>query len=362
MQLTCSRGLLSPLRSSDFEPLVHPGPLLRDLAVEATDPLAVLASIKAQYSSRESFLLELERSGLRGRAGGGFPVAWKWQQLASGEDEARFFVCNAHSGAPGTFKARLLLSKNPARVVADLLLASWAVGAQVGILYLGRESVDEQRLLEEALSAVRPRTEIELLVVRSPGGYITGEETALMEIVEGRVGRPRGKPPLPTSKGILGHPTAVTNLETLLHAGFVARHGAEIFRKTGGRYTPGTMVFSLSGDVERPGLYELPLGTPLRTLLYDLGGGGVDGTEIQGVLPGGPGSRILTSEMFDVPMDFDSLTEVDSDLGSGAVIVIGAGQSVTDLAIELGAFFHRASCGKCQPCQDGTNRTPLLSH
>jgi NADH-quinone oxidoreductase subunit F len=243
-------------------------------------------------------------------------------------------------------------------------IGAFAVGAEVAIIYLGHLFLREELQLSKALGEAKEAGYLggaaggpDIFIYRSPGGYISGEETAIFELIEGRPGRPRGKPPVPTREGILGSPTVVNNLETLLHALFIIEHGPDRFREAGTPNCPGTLLFSLSGQVERPGLYELGLGTSLRQLVLVHGGGGLRGRPLRAVLPGGLSSRLFGPESLDIDLDYDSMRDAGADLGAGAVIVVTAEADVAALTLQLARFYHENSCGKCQPCKDGTGRT-----
>jgi len=363
-----------PTIEGSLLPRVHTGPLLADLLASGPrledyvrDGGYRVAARVVNGTPREEVLRAVDAAGLRGRGGGGFPTAIKWRQVLQSPHPEKYFVCNVHAGQPGGFKERFLLTTSPHQVLEAVTVAGLAVGANAAILFLGNGLEAEERILLDALAEAGraglvgpPSGGPEIFVYRSPGGYITGEETAALELLEGRVGRPRGKPSLPTQKGLLGCSTVVNNLETVLHAFFIAKHGPERFRETGTADAPGTLVFSLSGEIELPGLYELPLGTSLRELLFDLGGGGAGKARISAVLPGGVASGLLGKDSFDVALDFDSLRDAGADLGSGTVIVISEATASADLAIDLARFYHQASCGKCQPCKDGTGRVSFM--
>jgi NADH-quinone oxidoreductase subunit F len=329
-------------------------------------------SLDYRLISRESetTLAVLEAAGLRGRAGAGFPTAVKWRQVANAASTEKYFVCNAHSGRPGGFKESFLIEKNPHRVLEAVAFGAAVVGAKTAIIYLGRLLEQEQAALEKALNEAKSQnllgpgtTAPDILLYRSPGGYVTGEETALLELLEGRPGRPRGKPPMPTRSGLLGAPTVIDNLETVLQAFFIFKHGAERFREAGTKRCSGTLIFCLSGEVERPGIYELPLGTPLRSLIFDYGGGMKDGRGIKAVLVGGVSGTLLKPDALDTKLDYDDFNEIGGSLGGGVVIVVSDDSSIVDLAIELAGFYYQNSCGKCQPCKDGTGRTlHMLNH
>jgi NADH-quinone oxidoreductase subunit F len=250
--------------------------------------------------------------------------------------------------------------------VEAVICGALVVGARTAFIALPPQFAAEAQALEEAIKVATEAEfigpDLRVFVYRSLGGYIIGEETALMELIEGKIGRPRTKPPLPTARGVFSKPTAVSNLETLLQAHYILKTGAQKFREHGQPHAPGTLVFSLSGHVKRPGLYELPLGTTLREIIFDHGQGTPGDHPLKAVFPGGLSSPVLSSESLDVSMDFDSLREIDSDLGSGAVIVVAEPACMVQIAAQLNDFFYYSSCGKCQPCKDGTQRTSVMLH
>ena len=367
-------GQIKLERINNNGPHVHRGPLIESLLSDAAasfDDYVRLGGYDVarrliQSSHREEALQTLEEAGLRGRAGGGYPTAHKWWLVSRQEDEEKYFICNANAGQAGGFKERYLLNTNPRRIVEAVVCGALVVGARTAFIALPPQFAAEAQTLEavikEATEAGLIGPDLQVFVYRSLGGYIVGEETALMELIEGKIGRPRTKPPLPTARGVFSKPTAVSNLETLLQAHYILKNGAQKFREQGQPFAPGTLVFSLSGHVKRPGLYELPLGTTLREIIYDHGQGLLDERPLKAVFPGGLSSPVLTSESLDVAMDFDSLREIDSDLGSGAVIVVAEPACMVQIAAQLNDFFYYSSCGKCQPCKDGTQRTSVMLH
>jgi NADH-quinone oxidoreductase subunit F len=358
-----------------WKPHVQRGPLLHDFLSSASRHINETGGYEVARSALSltpaTIIQSIEEAGLRGRGGGGFPTGHKWKLVAESAASERYFICNANAGQPGGFKERFLLRTNPHRIIESLALAAIALNATTAIVFLPQHFGLEARLLEEALQEAsanglvgenafglgRP---LNIAVYRAFGRYITGEETALMELVEGRVGRPRGKPPLPVSRGLFGAPTAINNLETLLHIYYIVKHGARKFREIGTRYSPGSLVFSVSGHVQRPGLYELPLGTTLRELIFHHAQGIASGAQIKMVLPGGVSSPVVTESSLDLPLDYDSAYDARLDLGSGTVIVTSKTTSAVTLARCLSVFFHEKSCGKCRPCEDGTRRTMLM--
>lgn len=365
--------IVSALVDPGVEPFVGSGPLLDDLTAAGNGNFEtyrrgggydVLEHARATMTP-ESITNLVDAAGLRGRAGGGFPTGHKWSLVRRADSKERYFVCNAHASDAGSLKQRHLLRSSPHRVVEAVLLAMHAVGARHGFLFLGAALEDEAVRLRAAVAEAASAGLLEGLEVEvalSTGGYVTGEETAMLEILEGRPGQPRTKPPVPTKVGLRGHPTAISNLETTLHAWRIVRDGEAAFRAHGTRYAAGTQVLVLSGAVQRPGLYEVGLETTLRTLIEDerYGGGLVPGSELGFVLPGGLSSPVLGPEALDTALDPDALADVGSSAGAGLVVVVPDDLDVVDIAIELQRFFHESSCGKCPPCQDGTRRAVVL--
>lgn len=354
------------------------GPLLTDLTAQPAHRLAEyrgaggyeLAARVARSRDHAAVCETLEEAGLRGRAGGGFPTGHKWHLVARSEAPEKYFVCNANAG-PGDMKVSYILGAAPHKVIEAVCVGALTVGASVAYLAIPAALAEIHQMFEAALAEVTEAgllgedafgsgRALELRLVSLPPVYIVGEETALLEHIEGRPPRPRGKPPLPTSRGLHGAPTVVSNIETVLHAAWVLRHGAAAFRSQGAEYAPGTLVFSVSGDVERPGLYELPLGTSLAKLVNELAGGVRGRGRAKLVFPGGLASVPVAGPALDVALEYDVLKELGSELGSGTILVVAEDTSAVDLAIELGRLFHESSCGKCQPCKDGTQRTLVM--
>lgn len=372
---------LEKIADNEFRPFVEAGPLIESLSLHAHGSFDeyvrgggydVLRRI-AQSTNREEPIQILEDSGLRGRAGGGYPTAHKWWLVSQYAEDEKYFICNANAGHAASFKERYLLNLNSRRIVEAVVTGAIIVGAKTAFIalppHLTNEAQSLERAIDEATQAgfICPNPcgapgSLHVIVYRSFGDYIVGEETALLELIEGKVGRPRTKPPLPTSRGLFSKPTAISNLETLLHAHFILKAGAQQFRKRGPARSPGTLVFSLSGHVKRPGLYELPLGTTLRELIFKHGQGMLDDRGFKAAFPGGLSSPVLGSDSLDIALDFDSLREVDSDLGSGSVIVVAEPTCMVQIATQLADFFYYSSCGKCQPCKDGTQRTGVMLH
>ncbi len=312
--------------------------------------------VRAAAMPQAAVLNAVARSGLLGRGGAGFSTARKWEMVISRQAAQKYLVCNAAEDEPGTFKDRYLLRDNPHQMLEGVLIAAYTIGASTAYIYINGRYTEEAAFMAEAIEAAREdgrfQTEtgvIDVRIANSPGTYVAGEETAAIAVIEGGVARPRQKPPYyPAASGLYGMPTAVNNAETLSNLPFILREGPEAFRSIGTGL--GTMLFTLTGDVARPGLYELPLGTPIRTLIEDCGGGIKDGKRLKALFPGGPSNTIITAAEIDTPLDFQSLRAIGSGLGTGAVIVMSEDVCMVQTAIEYGRFFARESCGQCPPC------------
>ncbi|HEY6329064.1 MAG TPA: NADH-ubiquinone oxidoreductase-F iron-sulfur binding region domain-containing protein [Blastocatellia bacterium] len=358
-------------------PYVHVGPIIAGLVSRSARSLTDYKRAGGGHVLRKaieigpaSVIAALDQAKLRGRAGGGYPASHKWWLVSRREESEKYFICNANSMQPGGFKEQFLINSSPHTIIEACAIAAHTVGAPAAFIFLPSHFGRELELLEASAAEWREsgwltdetcgRGFVDVIPLRSPGRYISGEETALLEILEGRIGRPRGKPPLPTSKGAFGLPTVVNNLETVLNAYHILDVGPERYRQHGTVNSPGTLVFCLSGHVNRPGLYELPLGTTLRSLIFEHGQGVKDGESLKAVFPGGISSPVASPDMLDLPLDFDSVREAGSDLGSGSVIVVADGTCMVDLAGRLAEFFSEASCGKCHPCSEGTRRTATM--
>jgi NADH-quinone oxidoreductase subunit F len=318
--------------------------------------------------SSEEVLKALEDSGLQGRGGAGFAMGKKASFLPRG-DMDKYLCCNADESEPGAFKDRELMQKNPHQLIEGIAIAARAAGANRCFIYI-RGEYDLQgdileRAVEEAYDAgflgpdvLRSGEQVELVVHRGAGAYICGEETALLDSLEGKRGNPRLKPPFPAVQGLYGGPTLINNVETLSNVPHIVASGAEWFRSFGTEESPGTKVVSVSGDVRRPGNYEVELGTPTRKIINGLAGGTVGRRKIKCFFPGGSSSPVLTAEEgLDVPYSFEGMRDAGSMLGSGSVIVCDETTNVVELALRTARFYHHESCGKCTPCREGTNWT-----
>lgn len=315
----------------------------------------------------------LNESRLRGMGGAGFPTGRKWELVASEAAQPKYVICNADESEPGTFKDRFILTNLPHLIVEGMLLAGLTIGAERGIIYLRHEYAPEKQSLELALKQARQlgvlgdnaagsgqRFEIEIFV--SPGGYILGEETALLEALEDKRGEPRNKPPYPGTHGLWGKPTLINNVETFALATSIVHFGSKWWHDQGCGECSGIKFFSISGDIARPGVYEIPIGTPVSRLI-EMAGGMKQNKSLKAFLPGGASSNFLTPGHVHTPLDFDAMKKAGSMLGTGAVIVIADDQDLFGLATNLVQFFRNESCGKCVPCRIGSEQAvQLLNH
>jgi NADH-quinone oxidoreductase subunit F len=322
---------------------------------------------KALAMTPEEVLKQLEASNLRGRGGAGFAMGKKVSFLPHGSIE-KYLVCNADESEPGTFKDRELMQKNPHLLIEGLIVASYAAGAARSFIYIRGEYVQQADVLDAALAEAREAGYIgedilgsghslSLLVHRGAGAYICGEETGLLDSLEGKRGNPRLKPPFPANQGLYQGPTLINNVETLATVPSIIRMGGEGYAKLGTEQSTGTKLVSVSGHVRRPGNYEIELGIPSREIIYGLAGGPDEGREVKCWFPGGSSAPVLTGEDLDVPYDFESLAKAGSMLGSGAIIVVDDSTPILDVALKTAKFYRHESCGKCTPCREGTNWT-----
>ena len=294
---------------------------------------------------------ELKRAGLRGRGGAGFPTGVKWGKVVHHRVTERYFVCNAGEHEPGTFKDRYLLQHHPHRLIEGCLIAAFTVGAGESYIYLNAEFLEARDSLAKAMEQARRRgllgknvldsgVDLELEIFDGHGSYVAGEETAMLESMQGRPAQPKEKPPFyPTDFGLHGKPTLVNNVETLSHVPLILHKGAQWFAAVGVERSPGTMLFSLSGAVKRPGVYECPLGTTLRHVIEECGGGVPDGRTIKAVFPGGPSFAMVGPDALDLAMDFDSLKQAGTGLGSAGVIVVDDATCMVAQTLMLSTFF-----------------------
>jgi NADH-quinone oxidoreductase subunit F len=322
---------------------------------------------KALGMSREQVVHELEASAIRGRGGAGFPMGKKVSFIPQGQMD-KYLVCNADESEPGTFKDRELMQKNPHALIEGIIIAAYAMGANKAFIYIRGEYVLQADILDAAIEEARAKGylgdrilgsdhTLTLWVHRGAGAYICGEETALLDSLEGKRGNPRLKPPFPANQGLYQGPTLINNVETLATAPAIIEMGGEEYARLGVANSTGTKLVSVSGNVTNPGNFEIELGISSRDLIYGLAGGPPEGREVLMWFPGGSSSPVLTKEDLDLPYDFDSMAKAGSMLGSGAVIVVDDSNSVVDVALKTAQFYRHESCGKCTPCREGTNWT-----
>jgi len=308
---------------------------------------------------------EITASGLRGRGGAGFSAGAKWGFMPSDGPGPHYLVCNADESEPGSFKDRLLLERTPHQLIEGILIAARAIGAEKTFLYVRGEYGEAARVMSRAIEAARAGAVLgkrclasdfahEIVLVRGAGAYICGEETGLLESLEGKKGQPRRKPPYPAESGAFGRPTTVNNVETLCHVPHIIERGADWFRSLGTPDSPGTTLYGVSGHVMRPGLFELPLGTPLDEIVFEHAGGIRDGRKVKGVIPGGVSMPILPAGDLNVRMADEFLKEKGSGLGTGGIIVMDERTCMVRAACVISAFFREESCGQCTQCREGT--------
>jgi len=309
----------------------------------------------------------VKKSGLRGRGGAGFPTGVKWGFLPKDYQGPKYLCCNADESEPGTFKDRQLIERDPHQMIEGMLIACYAIGVETAYIYIRGEFVLGAQILERALAEARTAgyvgrnilgagTSINIWVHRGAGAYICGEETALLESLEGKRGLPRVKPPFPATHGLYNKPTVVNNVETLANLPHIVNRGAEWFAAIGSPpKSSGSRIFCVSGHVKRPGNFEVPMGITLRELIFEQAGGMRSDKPLKAIIPGGASAPFFTPEHLDVKLDFESVAQAGSMLGSGAVTVMEEGTNMVWAALRLMEFFYHESCGKCTPCREGSS-------
>ena len=323
------------------------------------------SSLKKAFKKKPEEILQLVKdSGLRGRGGAGFPTGVKWGFLPH-NSEPRYLLCNADEGEPGTFKDRLIMEKAPHQLIEGMLIAAWAIKSHKSYIYIRGEYQQCIQIIKQSIQEAYEQSYLGKNICNSgfhhdmdifvgAGAYICGEETGMISSLEGKKGLPKLKPPFPAVKGYLEKPTIVNNVETLACLVPIVKKGTQAFRSIGTKHSPGTKLFSVSGCVKKPDNYEVPLGYPLMKLI-ELAGGLKKGRKLKAVIPGGSSAAVLTAEECKgARMDFESLNEMNTMLGSGAVIVIDDSCSMVDLLSIITSFYHHESCGQCTPCREGT--------
>ena len=348
--------------------------LLKNMGVRHVERIDIYMA-RGGYQAVRKALLEfkpqeiiemVKKSGLRGRGGAGFPTGLKWDFMPKDPNVTKYLCINFDEGETGTFKDRYLVEEDPHQVLEGAIIAAYAVGARKAYMYTrGEFPLGMKRWIKAVAEAygrgflgeniLGTDFSLDVYVHRGAGAYICGEETALMESLEGKRGEPRVKPPFPTQVGLFGQPTLINNVETLACVPHIVLRGPEWFASIGTEQSKGPKIFCVSGHVKRPGNYELPMGTPLREIIYGHAGGIRDGRKLKAVIPGGASTPMLTPEQLDVPMAFETLPKVGSMLGTGAVIVMDENTCIVNAVLHLARFFAHESCGKCTLCRVGTS-------
>lgn len=328
---------------------------------------------KALKMEPQKIIDEVKASGLRGRGGAGFPTGVKWGFLPN-NGEPRYLLCNADEGEPGTFKDRLMMERAPHQLIEGMIISAFAVNSKKSYIYIRGEYDNSTAILENAIAEAYKAGFLgknilgsgfdhDMDIYRGAGAYICGEETGMISSLEGLKGQPKLKPPFPAIQGYLKKPTIVNNVETLAAVKYIVRDGAEAYRKHGTEKSAGTKLFSVSGNVVKPGTYEVPLGTSLKDLIFEYCEGLNPGRQLKAVIPGGSSAPVLNAEeSLKVDMDYESLAQAGSMLGSGAVIVIDDSNCMVDLLDVTLHFYHHESCGQCTPCREGTGWISKLAH
>ena len=338
---------------------------LQQIAVyESLGGYRALSKALKEYAPAEIIDI-VKKSGLRGRGGAGFPTGMKWGFVPKDSGKSVYLCVNADESEPGTFKDRVIIEKDPHQLIEGIIISAYALGCHHAFIYIRGEFVYGAGVLDRAIAEAYDKGylgkdilgsgfDVDLTVHRGAGAYICGEETALLESLEGKRGHPRLKPPFPAVVGLYGAPTVINNVETLANVSHIINNGAEWYASIGVERNAGTRLFGVSGHVRRRGVYELPMGTPLRELIFDHCGGLRDGRKLKAVVPGGSSVPVLTADQVDVRLDFDSVAKAGSMLGSAGVIVMDDSTCMVKAALRISRFYAEESCGQCTQCREGT--------
>jgi NADH:ubiquinone oxidoreductase subunit F (NADH-binding)/(2Fe-2S) ferredoxin len=330
------------------------------------------ALFKALYQMRpEEVIAEVVESGLRGRGGAWFPTGFKWDMASKSSGDEKFVICNADEGDPGAYKDRTIMEGNPFKLFEGIVLAGYAIGSHHGIIYLREEYHHTFEFLTNAIEIAKrfgllgknilgSGFNFSLNIVRGGGSYVCGEETALMDSLEGEVGDPRLRPPFPIEKGLWARPTIVNNVETLSNVPLIIQNGGKWYKNIGTEKAKGTKILSVIGNVKHPGLYEIPLGTNLKQVIFEMAGGPVNGKSIKAVQVGSPFGTFIPADKLDVSLDPEALREIGSMIGSGVIVALDQDACIVDILHHLLTFFVEESCGKCVPCREGVSRMEEL--
>jgi NADH-quinone oxidoreductase subunit F len=349
-----------------FKAIDEPGLPGIDVYRRAYDGYKAVEKIVGGKMPPNEFIDLVKASGLRGRGGAGFSAGMKWSFVPKDSPKPRYLVVNADESEPGTFKDRELMTKNPHQMIEGIVLASYAIKAKVAYIYLRGEFAWLVPVIENAIAEAKaagflgPRIcgtdyALECHLHLGAGAYICGEETALLNSLEGKRGNPRLKPPFPAVEGLYACPTVVNNVETICAVPGIALNGAEWYRRWGTEKSPGTKLFSVSGPVVNGANYEVPLGLPIRALLDEYAGGMRPGFKLKAIIPGGSSVPVFTPDQIDIALDYESIAAAGSLLGSGGAIFIDEGTCIVDMALNVTKFYRHESCGKCTPCREGTH-------
>jgi len=322
---------------------------------------------KALKMSPVEVILEIKKAKLRGRGGAGFPTGLKWELCANAKSDVKYVICNADEGDPGAYQDRSLIEGNPHSVLEGMIIGAHTIGSSQGYVYIRHEYPLALKNLVTAIGQAKERGflgkgilgsgfDFEVGVKRGGGAFVCGEETALIASIEGRPGEPRQRPPYPTESGLWGKPTLIDNVKTLASVPFIIDKGAEWYSELGTSKSGGTMIFSLVGKVNNSGLVEVPLGMTLREIIYEIGGGAPEGKEVKAVQTGGPSGGVIPRRIFDLPVDYETLAQAGSIMGSGGMIVMDETVCMVDIAKYFLNFTTEESCGKCTTCREGTKR------
>jgi len=314
---------------------------------------------KARNMGQLPVIDEVKKSNLRGRGGAGFNAGQKWTFVYQASADQKYVICNADEGEPGTYKDRIIMESDPHRLLEGMAICAYAVGADKGYIYCRGEYPYVVDILRQAIAQAKDKGvlgDFDIEVRMGAGAYVCGEETALIESIEGKRGEPRYKPPYPGVSGLWGKPTVVNNVETFANVPDIIEKGADWFKSIGAPSYPGTKIFTLSGDVVNRTFFEVPTNTTIRDIIFGLGGGIPGGKKFKAVQIGGNSGAIIPESLLDTPADFDSMAKVGATLGSGAVFVMDETRDIVDVATRTAKFFEHESCGKCAPCREGTMR------
>src|SRR5687768_5858942 len=326
---------------------------------------------KAIKASSEEVTKVVTDAGLRGRGGAGFPTGKKWQFTREAPGEPRYLVLNGGEDEPGSKKDRVLMENLPHLVIEGVVISAYAIGAAKAYLYINAQYETATKSITEALAEAKSQGywgentlgsdfSLDIEIIAAPHNYVAGEDTAAIEVIEGKKAWPRQKPPFPVTVGLFGKPTSVNNVETLANVAPILLHGAEWYRNIGTADSPGTMIFALDDDVNRPGVYELEFGTPLRHLIEECGGGLKNGKKIKAIMPASPSCAFLPPEKIDTPLDHNSMREAGAGIGCGVIRLVGEGECIVEEVLRIAEFFAAESCGQCPACRMETSTLAMM--